>query len=88
MTSNRTVDFKILVRAGPERVYDAIATTEGLNGWFTDGATVDARPGGRIHFRWTDHGVDHYAGENVRRRKRRPRLRGRSRQALRLRLES
>jgi uncharacterized protein YndB with AHSA1/START domain len=31
-----------LIRATPEAVYDAIATTEGLNAWFTTDAEVDA----------------------------------------------
>ena len=58
------VNFKTLVRVKPERVYDALATGAGLDEWFTVGATVDARPGGTIHFRWRDHGLDHYSGEN------------------------
>lgn len=47
-----------LVRAAPERVYDGIATAEGLDGWFTTGARVEARRGGEIFFRWQDWGVD------------------------------
>ncbi|HZS46125.1 MAG TPA: SRPBCC domain-containing protein [Blastocatellia bacterium] len=58
------VNVKVLVRAEPERVYDAIATAKGLDGWFTQGALVDARAGGRIHFRWKNHGPDHYDGES------------------------
>lgn len=63
-TREERVTFRTLVRVQPERVYDAIATSEGLNSWFTTGATVDARPGGQIHFRWKDWGLDHYTGEN------------------------
>lgn len=40
-----------LVRAPPERVYAAITTALGMDGWFTSGAAVDARPGGEIRFR-------------------------------------
>ncbi len=58
------VNVKILVRAEPERVYDALATGKGLDGWFTHGATVDSHAGGKIHFRWKDHGPDHYSGES------------------------
>lgn len=54
----------ILIRADIDRVYDALTTVEGLDAWFTDGAEVDARPGGRIHFRWKDWGPDHYTGED------------------------
>jgi len=41
-----------LVRAPIEKVYDSITTGEGLDSWFTQGASVDRRPGGKIHFRW------------------------------------
>jgi uncharacterized protein YndB with AHSA1/START domain len=60
----KTVHFSTLIRAKPERAYDAIATTEGINGWFTTGATVDPRPGGAYHFRWKDYGLTKYCGEN------------------------
>ncbi len=52
------------MRAEPERVYDGIATAEGLEGWFTTGARVDARPGGHIHFRWKDWGPDRVSLES------------------------
>ena len=55
---NSIIDAEIkhstFVRNSPEVVYDAIATTEGLNGWFCTGGEVDARPGGHIKFRWED----------------------------------
>lgn len=57
------VDFRTLIKAPPERVYDAISTGQGLDEWFTKGAEVEARPGGHIHFRWKDWGVDCYTGE-------------------------
>lgn len=64
----RLIDEKIsdatLVRATPERVYDGIATAEGLDGWFTTGASVDARPGGEIRFRWKDWGPDRVTVED------------------------
>ncbi len=53
-----------LVRARAERVYDAITTAAGLDGWFTSGASVDARPGGQIRFRWKDWGPDHVTAED------------------------
>jgi len=58
------VDFKILVRAEPERVYDALATAKGLDGWFTSGASVDDHAGGKIKFVWKNHGPDHYDGSS------------------------
>ncbi len=53
-----------LVRAEPERVYDALTTAAGLDGWFTSGATVDARPGGEIRFRWRGWGPDEITDED------------------------
>jgi uncharacterized protein YndB with AHSA1/START domain len=52
------IQHAVLVRASPERVYDAFTTAEKLDGWFTTGAVVDARPGGEIRFRWQDWGPD------------------------------
>lgn len=63
-TIGENVRFTTLVRATPEPVYDAIATAEGLDAWFTYGAVVDARPGGHIQFCWKDWGFDKYTGEN------------------------
>src|SRR2546425_7519824 len=51
-------EAKTFVQASPERVYDAFATAEGLDGWFTRGAKVDARPGGELLFGWKDWGAD------------------------------
>lgn len=58
------IQCAILVAASPERIYDAFATAEGLDGWFTAGAEVDARPGGHIRFRWRDWGPERYSGED------------------------
>lgn len=52
------------VAAPPEACYDAIATAEGLDGWFTTGAEVDARPGGSIRFRWRDWGPERVTAED------------------------
>ena len=64
MTMDRKVEFNTLVRAQPEHVYDAIATANGLDGWFTQGASVDPQAGGQILFRWKNYGLDQYTGEN------------------------
>ncbi len=64
----RLLDLEIrqssLVRARAEKVYDAITTATGLDGWFTSGASVDPRPGGQIRFRWKDWGPDHVTAED------------------------
>ena len=49
-----------LVRASPERVYDAFVTAEGINSWFTYNSEIDARAGGKIIFRWKNWGPDKY----------------------------
>lgn len=48
------VKHSTLIRAPREKVYDAFATADGLNAWFTTGAQIDARPGGAMLFRFVD----------------------------------
>jgi uncharacterized protein YndB with AHSA1/START domain len=57
------VDFRILVRVAPERVFDSLATADGLNGWFTQGTELEPRTGGRLLLRFEDYGLDHYTGD-------------------------
>jgi uncharacterized protein YndB with AHSA1/START domain len=52
------VKQSVYVRAPREKVYDAFATAEGLDGWFTRGARVDARPRGAMLFRFVDWGPE------------------------------
>ena len=63
MSSTREVRFATIVRAEPETVFDAIATAEGLDSWFTSGTTLEARAGGVLVFRWKDWGVEKFSGE-------------------------
>ena len=49
---------KEFIRAPREKVYDAFATSDGLNAWFTEGGSVDARPGGKMVFTFVDWGAD------------------------------
>lgn len=57
------VDFRILVRVDPGRVFDALATAAGLDEWFTTGAELEPQPGGKLVFRWVNYGLDRYTGE-------------------------
>lgn len=57
------VDFTIFIRTTPERCYDALATANGLDSWFTHGTLLDPAPGGEILFRWKDWGYEAYTGE-------------------------
>lgn len=52
--------FSTLVRAERERVFEAFATAEGWDSWFTQGTTMDPRPGGEFVARWRDWGVGRY----------------------------
>jgi uncharacterized protein YndB with AHSA1/START domain/GNAT superfamily N-acetyltransferase len=56
------VTCKVLVKAPPERVWDALTTAAGLDGWFTTGASVEPKPGGLIVFRWEGWGPDDFTG--------------------------
>lgn len=58
------VEHATFIDAPPAEVYRALATSEGLDAWFTTGAEVDARPGGHIRFRWRDFGVDRISAED------------------------
>jgi uncharacterized protein YndB with AHSA1/START domain len=51
------------IRAGAETVYSLIATADGLDSWFTTGATLEARPGGELVYRWKDWGPDRVTTE-------------------------
>jgi uncharacterized protein YndB with AHSA1/START domain len=42
------------INAPIERVYRTLTTADGWDGWFTRGATLDARPGGQFVLRWRD----------------------------------
>jgi len=49
----------VLVRASPEKAWDALATAQGLDSWFTCGSRIDAVPGGELFLNWEDWGPDH-----------------------------
>jgi uncharacterized protein YndB with AHSA1/START domain len=55
---NVEAKHKEFIRAPRERVYDAFATSAGINGWWTEGGSVDARPDGAMVFRLVDWGPD------------------------------
>lgn len=61
---NLEIHHSTFIRADPSQVYSALTTAEGLDAWFTQGARVDARPGGEIHFRWVNWGPEHITAED------------------------
>jgi uncharacterized protein YndB with AHSA1/START domain len=56
---------RVAIRATPERVYDALTTTEGLAGWWARDTTGDGRPGGTLAFRFGPGGIDMAVKEAV-----------------------
>lgn len=50
------IRHKVLIRATPEVVFDALTTGQGFDAWFTSGMEIDARPGGSYSFRWRNSG--------------------------------
>ena len=59
------IRHSVFLRAEPERVYDAMTTAEGLDGWFTSGTVSDPRPGGEMTWRWQDWGPHRYSGAST-----------------------
>ncbi len=57
------IRHRVLIRAAPEAVYDALATGEGIDGWFTAGSEIDGHAGGSYTLRWRDWGVDRIDAE-------------------------
>ena len=50
------IDYTTYINASPGHVYEALTTGKGWDSWFTQGTTVDLRPGGSIQLRWKDFG--------------------------------
>lgn len=64
MSKKREVSFSTLVRAEPGSVFDAMATAEGLDRWFTHGgSTLEPGPGGALVFRYQNWGLENFTGE-------------------------
>jgi uncharacterized protein YndB with AHSA1/START domain len=62
--SGLVIRHKTLIHASVERVYATFTTAEEMDRWFTQGARIDARPGGTIRFRWVDWGPEHISAED------------------------
>ncbi len=50
----RTVDHQYLIRASPERVFEALTDPKLLVRWLADHAELAPRPGGSYRLGWTD----------------------------------
>jgi uncharacterized protein YndB with AHSA1/START domain len=49
---------RVGIMSSPDKVYDALTTTEGLAGWWTEDTHGTTEPGGRISFRFGAGGFD------------------------------
>jgi uncharacterized protein YndB with AHSA1/START domain len=47
---------RVGIKASRDKVYEALATPEGVAGWWTTETTGDDKVGGMIRFRFTDNG--------------------------------
>lgn len=52
------VTARTIIRAARTRCFDAFATAEGLDAWFTTGSAIDLRRGGLMRWHWVDWGVE------------------------------
>jgi len=50
------IEREIFIDAPIEVVWAVITEPEHINGWFGDVTEIDLRPGGRVMFRWSEHG--------------------------------
>lgn len=57
MTDN-TIELEVLLSASAEQVWKMITTPEDVTAWYAfGGAEIDPQRGGRIRFRWDEHGA-------------------------------
>ncbi len=64
MTEFPAISQTTFIKASPEEVYDAIATAEGLDRWFTCGTEIAPGPGGKIRLRWKNFGAGRWTLED------------------------
>lgn len=64
MNESLMIQHRTFINVSPNVVYGTLTTGEGWDAWFTQGTTVEAKPGGQIHFRFKDFGPDHITLED------------------------
>ena len=53
------IRHSVLIRAPREKVWAALTTAEGFDGWWgTRGSEIDLRPGGKLTLRWREWGAE------------------------------
>ena len=63
-TSLPDIVHSTYIAVAPDEVYKTLTSGEAWDAWFTEGATVDARKGGSIQFRWKDFGAERWTTED------------------------
>lgn len=58
------IELVTYINVVPARVYEALTTGAGWDAWFTQGTTIDPRPGGKIHLRWQNFGAGRWTAED------------------------
>ena len=51
-----TIIYKTFVAANPDKVFQAITTSDGWNNWFTQDSSIDLREGGEMILKWHGFG--------------------------------
>ena len=64
MSTIPPIRHSTFITVPPDVVYDAIATAEGLDRWFTCGTEIEPRPGGSIRLRWKNFGAGRWTLED------------------------
>ena len=58
------IEHATYIDVSPDRVYETLTTAEGWDAWFTQGTTVDPKPGGKIQLRWKNFGAGRWTTED------------------------
>lgn len=61
---NFVIRHSTFIHAELMQVNQALTTPQGLDAWFTTGASLYATPGGEIHFRWQNWEPDHISADD------------------------
>jgi len=58
------IEHSTYINVSPDRVYESVTTGKGWDGWFTQGTTVDPKPGGEIRLQWRNFGAGRWTMED------------------------
>jgi uncharacterized protein YndB with AHSA1/START domain len=58
------IEHMTYIAVSPEVVYQTITTAEGWDSWFTNGTTIEPKPGGQIQLRWENFGAGRWTTED------------------------